>query len=596
MANNNSKYKGKWTIMIYMAVDDANGNNEARQFFEELSALKDLIPSLIQDQLESRDVRIVLQAYANWSGDPNAPDFHIRRYEINDKFDIDQPLTDEPGFNNTRSMGDANVLDEYINWCKTNYTAASYLLFLWGHGSGSSMFSLEDSYDNVKQVYPDLTLTDKETNLEIASISDLKTLFKRYNKKEIIIDISLGGRNILAPAVSLSVVARETDFYKFNNEHPIETVYDLIRNEELSDDLEKIRRCLSRHSVLDALLEQEIAKCMRKNEVDILLIMGCCMQMIEFGYEIRKSKNNKNKSLYYIASEELIYFDGYNYNSSFTALTDNPDMTSRELVDRIIKDAPSKETYNDYQRHRLAISGVDLTQSQHVADLLHNFSGQILSLKNTQLWDLINEARIQCKHFGEEAYTSCFIDVVWFFKKILDGIINQKNEPGSKKFKTLLDKLELEVREIVNSLKDDYIIQNYIGFMRTGSFKYARNFGGHGVAIYFPSSIAAYNRSIKFEAEPFNKNSDKVNEFTKSNKWADLLQEYLNRYPNGIDDTEYLDDIKRQEAARENENKYQKEIKDLKNIIAELELQISKVKSGWVDDLVTNSNKVEDNY
>ncbi len=589
---NNKKRNAKWTIMIYMAVDDANGNNEALQFFKELDELKNIIPSLTQDQLENREVRIVLQAYANWSGDLNAPDFHIRRYEVNDQFDTATPLPDEQGFTNTRSMGDANVLDEYIKWCDANYKADHYMLFLWGHGSGSSMFSLENSFDNVKKYCPDLTMTDQETNLEIVSISELKNLFKRYNKKELKINISLNGRNQLGPSVSLTVVARETDFYKFKNEHQVETVYDLVRNEELSDDLEKIRRYLSARSVLDALLEQEIAKCLKSNEVDILLIVGCCMQMVEFAYEIRKVRNN-NKSLYYIASEELIYFDGYNYKSSFTALADNPDMAPRELLDRIIKDAPSKESYNDYQRNRLAISGVDLTKSEHLANLLSKFSGKVLSSKNKELWGLINEARNKCRHFGEEAYTSCFIDIVWFFKKFADGVINEK--PNSKKLKSLLGKLKIEADEIIRFLKEDYIVENYIGFMRGGSLKFPRNFGGHGVAIYFPSSITAYNRSIKFEAEPFDKNSDIANDFTKNIKWAAFLQEYLNRFPNGIDDIDYLDQFTQQESANEKENEFKREIRDLKNIIADLELKIISVKSGWVEDLVNNGKKVENN-
>ena len=56
MANNGNVHKAKWTVMIYMAVDDAVGITEAKMFLDELTEIcGDIVPALKPNETEHRD-------------------------------------------------------------------------------------------------------------------------------------------------------------------------------------------------------------------------------------------------------------------------------------------------------------------------------------------------------------------------------------------------------------------------------------------------------------------------------------------------------------------------------------------------------------
>ncbi len=545
MANNGNNFETRWAILIYMAVDDASGIPQSKSFLDELTALKDIIGSQKPNDFGSRDVRICVQAYTNWlpkNGDPGG--FAARRFEIDENFSLDYPL-DIRDDTLKISMGSQDALSGFIRWGKERCKAAHNLLFLWGHGSGSSMFSLEDSYQRISDLYgTDITvtdITDLASPRQIILKADLQKEILFKNRNNVRIRITLRGTT----SFDITISKRKTDFYKGLkdlNGSPIGSIelMDLLPAgndpQALNPTVERLKKYLSTRSNLDGLFEQEIRDCLKKKEngVDILLIMGCCMQMVEFGYELRKS-NGTNKSFYYIASEELIYFDGYNYKDSFKALVENFSMDPAELAKRIVLDAPVKNTYNEYQRQSLAISCVNLKKSGQLAEHLGKFADMVLDIKDENMkkdvWEMIKKARKQCRHFGEDDYTYSFIDVTWFFIKIQE-IIAKNNINYPKALPGL-------VETIIKFLKDEYIVQSWIGAGRIPSLNYLLSYGGYGVGIYFPDSEEAHknNKSlgIFFDREISDKGKRKkknpvANEFTRDISWNKLIFEYMKNY------------------------------------------------------------------
>src|SRR6188508_3773604 len=112
MDSNNSSNNAYWTVMIYMAADDARGIPEAFKFLAELHELKwlhlDLDDNVIKKQ--NRKVRIVLQAYTDWSADEDSDDFYARRFEIDPDFSLDNPIVDKI----RQPMGDGRTLQDFI--------------------------------------------------------------------------------------------------------------------------------------------------------------------------------------------------------------------------------------------------------------------------------------------------------------------------------------------------------------------------------------------------------------------------------------------------------------------------------------------------
>jgi hypothetical protein len=522
----NNRARAKWTIMIYMAVDDAVGIPESFQFLKELHELSQVLePKPFQGKTDERNVHILLQTYTEWEKtEKDDGGFYAKRFEVDSDFSLAKSLEIQPDeFNNKQSMGTEEALSSFMKWCKDEYKAENYMLFLWGHGTGSSMFTLEDAYDNIKKNYPDITLTDLDTGQPILTITELEqTVLNAKNKVRIKIDLE--GSDLYGPSEEIIITKRKSDFY------PDGTVdlYDFLPPDdgrEINPEFSRLRRYLSTRSNLDALLEKEIRKSLKKFEIDLLMIMGCCMQMVEFGYEIKKKKNgNNNKTFYYIGSEELIYFNGYNYTDTFAQLVANPDLTPQSFAIRLVQEAPLKDSYSYFERHSMAISCVDLYKSEDLAEYLDKFAESIVTIDKPELWKIIKMARTQCRHFGEDAYTYSFIDVTWFFKRFNALFKNDKgiiNESEHKKLTALVEKT-------IDFLENDYIVFSWIGNKRTPDNKLERTFGGHGVGIYFPESEEAHANN-KDLGKFFDKEKD-PNLFSSQNYWNEMIFTYMKHY------------------------------------------------------------------
>lgn len=534
MDSNNSSSNAYWTIMIYMAADDARGIPEAFKFLAELHELKwlhlDLDDNIIKKQ--NRNVHIVLQAYTDWSTDEGSDDFYARRFEIDPDFSLDKPKVDRI----RQPMGDGKTLRDFIEWAKKEYTSEHYLLLLWGHGTGSSMFSLDlkNSFEGLTKKVPSFTIyklnaNDKLNPRErIKKIEDLVSEDSVYftdkentkSKKEIDLEICYTGKYDSIVSDFITLRRRKTKYYGDDKKN---TVFDIVtkdNNKSLSYDSNRLRNYLFFQSNLEALKGSEIREALRseENKVDILMIMGCCMQILEFAHEI------KNTSSYLIASEELIYFDGYNYIDTFSNLHEFPWMDPRQLAKRIIQETPLKENYTVFERNSLAISCVDLDKSNEMVSSISDLAEKIIAIteKYPSFWRRIKKARKQCRHFGEGSYKYSFIDLIWFFKMLHQALEKDTEISGTEDGK----ELKHLIVKTSDNIQSKYIIQSWIGNKRTPRLIDKRSFGGHGVGIYFPESKADHKKNEDLGLF-FVRDNANVNLFSEDNKWNDFIFKYM---------------------------------------------------------------------
>lgn len=121
----------KWTIMVYMCADnnlEAAGIHDVNEM-EQLGSNDDVNILLQIDRAAGYD-----SSNGDWKG--------ARRYYIRPDGDtaiINSPVVywfGAPNTDNEIDMGDPNQLREFVSWATANYPAQHYMLVLWNHGNG----------------------------------------------------------------------------------------------------------------------------------------------------------------------------------------------------------------------------------------------------------------------------------------------------------------------------------------------------------------------------------------------------------------------------------------------------------------------------
>ena len=128
------------TIMIYMCGSDLESQNGA--------ASADITEMLGADIDENINVIIQTGGASQWT-DYGIRDDVNQIYRINNgELELlqDLPLTD---------MADGKTLTDFVNYCKSNYTADRYGLIMWDHGGGSiDGFGWDENFqDNMMRLY-----------------------------------------------------------------------------------------------------------------------------------------------------------------------------------------------------------------------------------------------------------------------------------------------------------------------------------------------------------------------------------------------------------------------------------------------------------
>ncbi len=506
MAQTKAKPPVKWTVMIYMAANDRTSDAAARVFLNELEELGRAMVSAQQPPL----VNIVLQAYLNWNSNGGEKDYRIKRFAILPDFDKKEPIDT---LDADVSMGDGGTLSKFIAWSKENFPAEKYVLLLWGHGTGSGMFQadLEEAVSEVKPNLPGFSIIHPVTNAPLLLEELLSDDYPMFNNPEaeaqVYIKYADPDQENKMVTETINICKRRVRSFRSKNKFYLKSP-----NSELFNQL---RQFIISRPNLDGLVGRELNKSLEKNfetdpKLDLLVVMGCCMQMVEFGYEIREYCR------YYVASEELMFFDGYNYHQSFLTLINNPDMNAEELGQKIVQDTIEKSGYSEEEKKYIAISCVDLRKSEQLARSIHSLATEMLECP-AHLKDQIRHSRNECSHFGERSYSSSFIDITWFLKRLLHNISDISD----------LSALRTKIKELISLIEDEYIVQAYIGENKKPKPDQLRSLGGHGVAIYFPDTEEDH-KDDEERGKYFNRTeTDYVNSFSAGNRWNEMIFDYM---------------------------------------------------------------------
>lgn len=125
-----------WTFMIYLDGDNNLEPYAIDDFNEMVSGLNGLNKPNIKvvvllDRIPGYDDTSDLGEGSDWTG---AKIFEINQYGSYSKTDSSKWWFQD---GDEINMGDPLTLDNFINYCKTNYSATHYALILWNHGGGT---------------------------------------------------------------------------------------------------------------------------------------------------------------------------------------------------------------------------------------------------------------------------------------------------------------------------------------------------------------------------------------------------------------------------------------------------------------------------
>ena len=141
-----------WTIMVYMAGD--NLEEFGIEDFQELAAIG-----------SNSNVNVVVQFDRTAGIDSSFGDWtDTRRGLVN--------RGDTPGLNwgtsiGEANMGDANTLQDFVNWGMSNYQADHYAVVNWGHGSGFDVSYDDQTEDSISASELNTVLSNLPTKVDL---------------------------------------------------------------------------------------------------------------------------------------------------------------------------------------------------------------------------------------------------------------------------------------------------------------------------------------------------------------------------------------------------------------------------------------------
>lgn len=445
----------KWAVTIYAVSTDEASENEIEKFLVELN----IIGRLLDLQGKSDEVKMFLVILRNWGSNES-------KLYYTDSFEIRPNFLDDQGFIGLDTdMGDYETLWKSMLDLNEDILVEKYMILLWGHGTGPTLFSRRLDEDTQKITEP----------------NDIMSIIKRMDKEKTDDKIS------------------DSDIFVGGSNKVKEFFFNLSKHRELQKVIPNTAR-------LSALTATEISKAFKtwskykgkKRKIDLLVVMGCANQMIEFGYEIRKHCK------FLVASEELIYFRGYNYTRTFSRLLKCPDISELELGKYFVEDA--ERLYKKLKLNDCAISCVDLAYSNEIAKLLDHIS-ECLITNFSSVAESIKKSRLTCLHLGQFTYDS-YIDITFFLKNLLSHLGD--------------DKISIKIKSAIDLLENKYIIQKHIGPDERKVSENGKSIGAHGVSIYFPDSEDDHYKNNQ-RGIPFTPGKGHELSFLKKN-WNEMVR------------------------------------------------------------------------
>ena len=343
----------QWTILIWMAGD----NNLESAGDDDLAEIKAIGST---DQVD-----VVVQF--DRMGDDSTRRYHLRKGT--------SLASDQVGSLGETNSGDPDVAVDFFTWGIANYPAERILTGFWNHGSG---IDETDIYRMVRGPRHAAFLRKggtprqkpaRRTANRVAGSRFRKALFQ----------------STIEQAVARPHAARAILYDDTNR--------DFLDNAEL-------QRVLAR------------VKTVSKRRIDLVGFDACLMNMIELGFQIRKSAD------FMVGSEEVEPGAGWPYTTILKRLAKTPSMSPADLGAAVV------DLYaRSYGNVNITQSLFDLRGADAVAAAVDRLAGALLkALKQPQEYVVIDKARRNAQTFD----TKDFVDLY----DLCDLLAARSQDPG----------------------------------------------------------------------------------------------------------------------------------------------------------------------
>ncbi|MCE7746101.1 MAG: hypothetical protein GPJ52_13290 [Candidatus Heimdallarchaeota archaeon] len=199
-------------------------------------------------------------------------------------------------------------------------------------------------------------------------------------------------------------------------------------------------------------------------DIDLITHDACFMNMLEVAYEL------KDLADYFVASEESIPADGFDYETIISDLEANPTMNASVLSEIIVD---SYESFYDSIYTDVALSTINLTLFDTFVPYLNYFALNLTEVLNDGIGRVIDDHFFNSQMF----YDDFVLDFVHFIEEILANNTLMMNYPD-------LNQSAINLITQLNSL----IVDNYQGSAYSGN--------ANGVTIFMPYSNSIYDLYI----------------------------------------------------------------------------------------------------
>ncbi len=200
-------------------------------------------------------------------------------------------------------------------------------------------------------------------------------------------------------------------------------------------------------------------------DIDLITHDACFMNMLEVAYEL------KDLADYFVASEESIPADGFDYEAIISALEADPTMNASTLAEIIVD---SYDAFYDSLYSNVALSAINLTLFDSFIPYLNYFASNLTAVLDDGIGECIEEAFFNTQMF----YDAFVIDFMHFIKEVLSNNTLMTNYPD----------LNQSAINLVSQLNSSLIMDNYQGSAYSGN--------ANGITIFMPVSNTIYDSYI----------------------------------------------------------------------------------------------------
>ncbi len=496
----------EWTVMIYMAADEANIDPESIRDIKEMKTIG-----------STKDVNVLVQV-------DRSNDETTKRYYVTSTRRLSEDVEQELGEVNT---GDPNNLVEFIRWGQRYCPARHYLVILWGHGAGV----LDADYMTFSPPPPSILgkSKGKRWSNRMGSARKLARQMQEFSPATLLPQhYQLYQRTLFLPS-KLSLLARDKRAKLIALDYPQGEQLDYLDNRELKWAMAQAQTIL-------------------KQPIDVLGMDACLMSMAEIAYQLR------DDVCYLVGSQDLVTLEGFPYGRILRLLTTVPKTTPRELAKKMVEyyiNAPPAKPARKGELKFRTLSACDLAKlsSAEKDSMIHAIDAlaqTMLKLSNNKKTDaevadlvrqIILEARGRSQYYDEGDYIDlhhfCALLIargtamVEKAKRKLPGIKKRKSKAEYAERQAFVQALENACDLITKASERIHRLFGPKSFVMTEGHRGRLVGQSKGLSIYFPFKRV----DPTYKADIVNFVSDTswlqfVRVFIRQTQWLRFIEEF----------------------------------------------------------------------